>query len=81
MAAPPLLGLAAPLTGATLGWVVLGQSLSASQLLGFVLALSAIAAGAVLAARHDDVVVLDAGRVVDDGPWHELSARWAHLAG
>ena len=21
------------------------------------------------------------GRVVDDGPWHELSSRWAHLAG
>jgi ATP-binding cassette subfamily B protein len=26
-------------------------------------------------------VVLDSGRVVDEGPWHELSARWAHLAG
>jgi hypothetical protein len=25
--------------------------------------------------------VLDSGRVVDDGPWHELSSRWAHLAG
>jgi len=34
-AAPPLLGLAAPLTGAALGWVVLGQSLSPAQLAGF----------------------------------------------
>ncbi len=32
-------------------------------------------------AQADRVVVLDSGRVVDDGPWHELSARWAHLAG
>jgi ATP-binding cassette subfamily B protein len=32
-------------------------------------------------AQADRVVVLDAGRVVDDGPWHELSSRWAHLAG
>ena len=32
-------------------------------------------------AQADRVVVLDAGRVVDDGPWHELSPRWAHLAG
>ena len=28
-------------------------------------------------AQADRVVVLDAGRVVDDGPWRELSARWA----
>ncbi len=32
-------------------------------------------------AQADRVVVLDSGRVVDDGPWRELSARWAHLAG
>ena len=32
-------------------------------------------------AQADRVVVLDAGRVVDDGPWSRLSARWAHLAG
>jgi ABC-type multidrug transport system fused ATPase/permease subunit len=32
-------------------------------------------------AQADRVVVLDSGRVVDEGPWHELSARWAHLAG
>ncbi len=31
-AAPPLLGLASPITGATLGWVVLGQSLSPVQI-------------------------------------------------
>jgi ATP-binding cassette subfamily B protein len=32
-------------------------------------------------AQADRVVVLDSGRVVDDGPWHDLSPRWAHLAG
>jgi ABC-type transport system involved in cytochrome bd biosynthesis fused ATPase/permease subunit len=32
-------------------------------------------------AQADRVVVLDSGRVVDDGPWRDLSARWAHLAG
>ncbi|CUR59889.1 ABC transporter related protein [metagenome] len=32
-------------------------------------------------AQADRVVVLDAGRVVDQGPWHELSSRWGHLAG
>jgi probable blue pigment (indigoidine) exporter len=47
-AAPPLLGLAAPITGATLGWVVLGQSLSPLQLAGFAITLSAIAYGATL---------------------------------
>ena len=31
--------------------------------------------------QADRVVVLDAGRVVDHGPWRELSARWGHLAG
>jgi probable blue pigment (indigoidine) exporter len=49
-AAPPLLGLAAPITGATLGWVVLDQPLSAVQLVGFVVTLGAIGYGAVLAA-------------------------------
>lgn len=32
-------------------------------------------------AQADRVVVLDAGRVADSGPWRDLSARWAHLAG
>jgi probable blue pigment (indigoidine) exporter len=49
-AAPPLLGLAAPVTGAVLGWVILGQSLSPVQLAGFVLTLGAIAYGAILGA-------------------------------
>ena len=48
VAAPPLLGLAAPVTGAVLGWVLLGQSLSLPQLAGFAITLSAIAYGAVL---------------------------------
>lgn len=45
--APPLLGLAAPVTGAALGWIVLGQSLSVVQILGFALALGAISYGAL----------------------------------
>lgn len=49
-AAPPLLGLAAPITGALLGWVILRQSLSPVQLAGFVLTLGAIAYGALLGA-------------------------------
>ncbi len=49
-AAPPLLGLAAPVTGAVLGWAILGQSLSPVQLTGFVVTLGAIAYGASLGA-------------------------------
>ena len=47
-AAPPLLGLAAPVTGAVMGWVVLGQSLSPVQLTGFAITIAAIAYGATL---------------------------------
>ena len=47
-AAPPLLGLAAPVTGAALGWIVLDQSLSMIQLAGFAVTLGAIAYGATL---------------------------------
>jgi len=53
-AAPPLLGLAAPITGAVLGWVILGQSLSALQLTGFTITLAAIAYGAALPASAPD---------------------------
>ena len=53
-AAPPLLGLAAPITGAILGWVVLGQSLAPIQLAGFVITLAAIAYGARLTAMSDE---------------------------
>ncbi|MGD9529693.1 DMT family transporter [Pseudonocardia sp.] len=45
--APPLLGLAAPLTGAVLGWVLLGEDLTATQLAGFALTFAAIAYGAL----------------------------------
>jgi probable blue pigment (indigoidine) exporter len=51
-AAPPLLGLAAPITGAVLGWAILGQSLSPLQLTGFVVTLAAIAYGASLPRRR-----------------------------
>jgi probable blue pigment (indigoidine) exporter len=49
-AAPPLLGLAAPVTGAALGWIVLDQSLGPTQLIGFVVTLSAVGYGAIVAA-------------------------------
>lgn len=51
VAAPPLLGLAAPITGAFLGWAVLGQSLSPVQLTGFAVTVGAIAYGASLSGR------------------------------
>lgn len=44
-AAPPLLALAAPITGAALGWMMLGESLSVVQLVGFAVTIGAIAAG------------------------------------
>jgi len=53
--APPLLGLAAPVTGAVMGWAVLGQSLSPVQLLGFAVTLGAIARGATLPAGDGPV--------------------------
>lgn len=45
--APPLLGLAAPLTGAVLGWVLLGEDLTPTQLAGFSLTCAAIGYGAL----------------------------------
>ena len=50
-AAPPLLGLAAPMTGAAIGWLVLDQSLSPTQLAGFGVTFAAITAGAVMAGQ------------------------------
>ena len=46
-----LLGLAAPVTGALLGWLVKGESLSPVQLVGFAITIGAIARGATLAPR------------------------------
>ena len=44
---PPLLGLAAPATGAILGWVVLSQELKPLQLFGLVVTFASIAYGAL----------------------------------
>ena len=68
-AAPPLLGLAAPITGAALGWIVLGQSLSPLQLTGFVVTIAAIAYGASLGSR-DNATSLPAGSGEPDLPRH-----------
>jgi probable blue pigment (indigoidine) exporter len=46
--APPLLGLAAPITGAVLGWAILNEHLSPVQITGLVITISAIAYGATL---------------------------------
>ena len=62
-AAPPLLGLAGPITGATLGWVILGQSLSPLQLTGFVITITAIAYGASL--RQSTAPANTRARMVD----------------
>jgi probable blue pigment (indigoidine) exporter len=66
---PPLLGLAAPVTGAVLGWVVLGQSLSPAQLAGFAITLGAIAYGAFLGASANSASVtsLSVGRPTSSG--------------
>ena len=29
----------------------------------------------------DQILVMDRGRVADEGTWDELSVRWSHLAG
>ncbi|MFM2079107.1 MAG: hypothetical protein RJA49_2997 [Actinomycetota bacterium] len=62
--APPLLGLAAPVTGATLGWIVLGQSLSMVQLVGFALTIGAIAFGALSGSGRS--AAHDGGEAVED---------------
>ena len=46
--APPLLGLASAATGVALCWLLPGQSLAPSQLVGFLVTVSAIAYGATL---------------------------------
>jgi probable blue pigment (indigoidine) exporter len=67
-AAPPLLGLAAPITGATLGWVLLGQSLAPAQLIGLAMAISAVAYGAVrVSAPTSAAGHVKRGRAVSSG--------------
>lgn len=51
-AAPPLLGIAGPVTAAILGWVILDQTLSPIQLTGLILAFGTIAYGAVVPHRR-----------------------------
>jgi probable blue pigment (indigoidine) exporter len=63
--APPLLGLAAPVTGAAVGWVALGQSLSPVQLAGFAVTLGAIAHGATRGGSEAAEHRPDSGPVAD----------------
>lgn len=67
-AAPPLLGLAAPVTGAAMGWVVLGEALSAVQLVGFALTLGAIAYGATTGADRSPAPVVPSPPPPAHGP-------------
>ncbi len=62
---PPMLGLAAPLTGAALGWLVLGEDLSPLQLAGFAVTAGAIVHAATRSADADRVATrsADADRV------------------
>jgi probable blue pigment (indigoidine) exporter len=46
------LGLLSPLVATILGWLALNQSLTATQLAGFALALTAIVAGQLRAPRR-----------------------------
>jgi probable blue pigment (indigoidine) exporter len=65
-AAPPLLGMAAPVTGVVAGWAVLGQSLAPAQLMGFALVLGSITYGTTLGRSTDRPISLtDAVRDVE----------------
>jgi probable blue pigment (indigoidine) exporter len=70
----PLLGLAAPVTGAVLDWLLLGQSLSPIQLVGFAITLATIAC-AVVGGRADtlasdpDGPLLSRNVLSADGGW------------
>lgn len=55
--APPVLGLAAPLTGAALGWVLLNEDLTAIQILGFAVTITAIIYAATVGSRQPPVTV------------------------
>ncbi|MBI4939755.1 MAG: EamA family transporter [Actinobacteria bacterium] len=58
VAAPPLLGIAAPVTGVVLGVTLRGEVLSAVQVGGFVLSVAAIAYGALLPGRRESSLVI-----------------------
>ena len=53
--APPVLGLAAPITGAALGWIVLDEALSAAQLTGFAVTISAITYAATIGSTEASI--------------------------
>lgn len=64
-AGPPLLGLAAPITGAALGWWLLNESLSTLQIIGFIITIAAIAYGASL--RTPATTVIEPTKLVVAG--------------
>lgn len=70
-AAPPLLGLAAPLTGAAVGWIALGQSLGLTQIFGFAVTITAITLGV----RTSHAAVLSRPRLWEAGLGRERRSR------
>lgn len=58
--APPVLGLAAPVTGAALGWVVLGEALSPIQLAGFAVTIGAIVYAATAGSKESPIQLVQA---------------------
>ncbi len=68
VAAPPLLGLAAPLTGAAMGWLWLSEDLSLPQLTGFVITAGAILYGAGLGTREVGSALSVRPREASPGP-------------
>jgi probable blue pigment (indigoidine) exporter len=76
--APPLLGLAAPVTGAAIGWVALGQSLTTVQLAGFAVTLGAIAHGATRGASEAPEHRPDSGSTPDH---HRIDVGAVHVDG
>ncbi len=53
-AAPPLLGIAVPVTAALLGWMILDQTFRPLQLIGLALSFGAIGYGAVVGSRRQE---------------------------
>lgn len=57
VSAPPLLGLSSPITGAAMGWILLNEDLSSTQLLGFAVTIGAVGYGALVESKRQPVPV------------------------
>lgn len=75
VAAPPLLGLAAAVTGVVIGWVALGQALTLVQSAGLLMTLVAIAYGTTVRATQPPPAVPVQGSKPDPRPPSGLRTR------